>query len=150
MPQYRVTLSPEIAKRNRWTGTRRRTVTTGPNPQDRKTFVFGRKPVVIDQLYPEIARDPMLHVVEIEAGEAASEVDPDADERMTATIALQEGVEVGDEIEVPELGLVRVVEIDPEKGMVVEEVDEDDGDEVEIATPATKGGKAKSSKKAGK
>lgn len=150
MPKYRVTLSPEIAKRKQWTGTRRRTVTTGPNPQDRKTFVFGHKPVVIDELYPEIARDPMLHVVEIDAAEAEPEADSNATLRETATIALQEGVAVGDVIEVPEFGLARVLEIDPEKGMVVEEVDEDDDQVAEVDAPAAKGKTAKGSKKAGK
>lgn len=68
--KYAITLDPSIAKRNAWTGTRRREATFADG--SKKLLVFSRKPVVLDELPPEIANDPKLLVKEI-PGEAFDE-----------------------------------------------------------------------------
>lgn len=66
---FKVTLVDEIAKLHGWEGTRRRTCTFQNG--EVKTLVFSRKPVLLDELPPEVAADEKLVVQEIENGPRA-------------------------------------------------------------------------------
>lgn len=66
---FKVTLVDEIAKLHGWEGTRRRTCTFQNG--EVKTLVFSRKPVLLDELPPEVAADEKLVVQEIESGPRA-------------------------------------------------------------------------------
>lgn len=61
--KYAITLVAEIAKRNAWTGTRRRECTFADG--SKQVLVFSRKPVLLDELPPEISKDTKLEVREV-------------------------------------------------------------------------------------
>lgn len=62
---YRITLVDSIAKLGNWHGTRRRTCTFADGHTE--TIVFGRRPVVLAELPPEVKNDPKLEVEETDA-----------------------------------------------------------------------------------
>lgn len=62
---YRITLVDDIAKLGNWQGTRRRTCTFADGHKE--TLVFGRRPVVLAELPPEVKNDPKLVVEETDA-----------------------------------------------------------------------------------
>lgn len=67
--RYSVRLADELASRNQWTGTRRRTCTVGGAPV---LLVFSRKPLLLDELPPEVAADTRLVVTVVDDSEPAS------------------------------------------------------------------------------
>lgn len=72
---FEVTLADEIAATRNWTGTRRRTCTMPGG--EKQILVFGRKPVLLAELPPEVVADKMLVVKEVAAPPLAVESDPE-------------------------------------------------------------------------
>ena len=69
--KYAITLDPAIAKVRNWTGVRRRECTFENGRKE--ILLFGRKPVMLDELPPEVAADARLIVTEVREPDRASE-----------------------------------------------------------------------------